>query len=77
MSATETITKAAETIGLPVEVESKPKPKYHSSLKEPNLNYVPPKDFKVPGNTDAVPINPKGPTELPQTLNVDYSDVRL
>jgi len=73
MSATETITKAAETIGLPVE-KGESKPRWHSSLKEPNLNYVPPKDFKVPGNTVAVPLNPKGPTELPQTLNVDYTN---
>lgn len=43
----------------------------------PNTRYVPPEDFKIVRNTQDVPINSKGQTEMPQALTADYSDVRL
>lgn len=42
----------------------------------PNDDFVPPEDFEISGMSEKVPINPKGQTELPQKLHVDYNGVR-
>ena len=42
---------------------------------KPNEDYVPPKDFKFKANTQEVPLNPKGQTEMPQKLTADYTNV--
>jgi sulfonate dioxygenase len=34
----------------------------------PNLNFVPPTNLSIPSNLEAVPINPKGPTEFPEKI---------
>jgi hypothetical protein len=87
--ATNTLTgivvKPAETLTLPAE-SSKQVPggfevEYAGSKwftgTASNPNYVPPKDFTFPGNTEAVSLNPQGPTEMPQKLTADYTDVSL
>ncbi|KAF2107702.1 hypothetical protein BDV96DRAFT_693192 [Lophiotrema nucula] len=83
-TTTVTETKPAETISLSVE----DKPKYTKvpggwevSYKGytwftgtiPNEDFVPPPDFEISSMSEQVPINPKGQTELPQKLNVDYT----
>ncbi|KIW01858.1 uncharacterized protein PV09_06707 [Verruconis gallopava] len=39
----------------------------------PNLDFVPPPDFKIPESLQQVPINPRGPTEIPLKTQHDYS----
>ena len=85
---TETVPSTTENLTVPINEE----PKYTKipggwevefkgykwfTGTKPNTQYVPPEDFKVLKNTQEVPINPKGQTEMPQTLTADYSDVRL
>ena len=84
-TATEAATKQMETLSLSTdgptykhvpggyEVEHAGKKWFTGTL--PNLDYEPPKDFKFPGNTVNVPLNPKGQTEMPQKLYADYTDV--
>jgi len=55
------------------EVEAKGSKWFTSSV--PNTDYIPPKEFKFPGNTSIVAINPTGPTEIPQKLLADYTKV--
>jgi hypothetical protein len=85
-TVTETVPVTAETLTLPINDEpqySKVPGGWEVKFKgykwftgtAPNLDFVPPSDFKFPGNLSAVAINPKGPTELPQELTADYIDV--
>jgi hypothetical protein len=46
--------------------------KYNTAVVE-NHEFVPPKDFVLPDNLVSVPINPKGPTEVPVKTYFDYS----
>ncbi|RDW83530.1 TauD-domain-containing protein [Coleophoma crateriformis] len=83
----ETVLNSIENLSLPVEKQefTKVPGGYEVSYKgskwftgtKPNHDFIPPKDFRFPGNTTAVPINPKGPTEMPQTLTADYTDYRF
>ncbi|KIX02484.1 uncharacterized protein Z518_08425 [Rhinocladiella mackenziei CBS 650.93] len=50
--------------------ETKPKT---WSCTEPNPDFVPPKDFELPSTLAEVPLNPKGPTEIPQKTARDYN----
>lgn len=54
--------------------------RYHTAAIE-NPDFVPPSDFQFPDNLQPVPINPKGPTEVPVKTYLDYSkpenEVRL
>lgn len=47
-------------------------PRYHTSLVE-NFGYVPPEDFTFPDALKEVPINPKGPTEVPLKTAKEYT----
>jgi sulfonate dioxygenase len=39
----------------------------------PNPDFVPPQGFKFPSSLQEVPINPKGPTEIPLKTQHDYT----
>ncbi|KAI9710160.1 MAG: hypothetical protein M1820_002962 [Bogoriella megaspora] len=39
----------------------------------PNADFVPPKDFVFLSSLQEVPINPKGPTEIPEKTKRDYA----
>ncbi|KAL2851000.1 hypothetical protein BJY01DRAFT_233064 [Aspergillus pseudoustus] len=45
------------------------------SCTAPNLDYVPPKDFKLPPTLVPVTLNPRGTTEVPQKTTKDYTKV--
>lgn len=84
-TTTETMLSSIESLSLPAEEQefTKVPGGYEVSYKgskwftgtKPNHDFIPPKDFRFPGNTTEVPINPKGPTEIPQSLTADYNDV--
>lgn len=39
----------------------------------PNPDFIPPEDFVFPPTLQEVPINPKGPTEIPVKTHCDYT----
>lgn len=39
----------------------------------PNDDFVPPEGFEISAMSEKVPVNPKGQTELPQKLHIDYA----
>ncbi len=49
---------------------------YNCWLK-PNVNFVPPANFRYPDAVAELPLNPKGPTELPWKLHWDFTGVSL
>ncbi|RFU28342.1 hypothetical protein B7463_g8009, partial [Scytalidium lignicola] len=86
-TTTTTETKPAETLALPVDDQpcyTKVPGGYNVEFKGykwftgtiPNTDFVPPEGFKISPMSQEVPINPKGPTELPQKLNADYTNYK-
>ena len=69
MSQTTTIAQTEATV--PVQAA-----RYHTSAV-PNPDFEPPKDFKFPDGLREVPINPKGPTEVPMKTLLDYDKVEV
>ncbi|KAK3648794.1 hypothetical protein LTR56_007234 [Elasticomyces elasticus] len=87
--ATTTVTEIASTESFLFKVQDKPTytkvpggwEAAHKGYKwftgtVPNDNFVPPQDFEISQQSEKVSINPKGQTELPQKLNVDYNNYK-